>query len=222
MKHILSVLVENKPGVLSRVTGMVSRRGFNIDSLSVGPTEDPTMSRITIIVKADELAYEQLTKQLNKLVSVFKITDLTDTSAIERELVLFKVNAAPDRRNEIIEIANVFRAKIVDVGRSSLTSRPRATSRSSRAWRTCSAHTASRRSHAPARSPCRVPPRNRRRHGFPQYAVAAQAAHVGDAVIGEVPCSDVRRNVARAMSCANRRGSNAACGRCALQPPATR
>ena len=77
------------------------------------------MSRITIIVKADELAYEQLTKQLNKLVSVFKITDLTDTSAIERELVLFKVNAAPDRRNEIIEIANVFRAKIVDVGRSS-------------------------------------------------------------------------------------------------------
>ena len=121
MKHILSVLVENKPGVLSRVTGMVSRRGFNIDSLSVGPTEDPTMSRITIIVKADELAYEQLTKQLNKLVSVFKITDLTDTSAIERELVLFKVNAAPDRRNEIIEIANVFRAKIVDVGRSSLT-----------------------------------------------------------------------------------------------------
>ena len=105
MKHILSVLVENKPGVLSRVTGMVSRRGFNIDSLSVGPTEDPTMSRITIIVKADELAYEQLTKQLNKLVSVFKITDLTDTSAIERELVLFKVNAAPDRRNEIIEIA---------------------------------------------------------------------------------------------------------------------
>ena len=120
MKHILSVLVENKPGVLSRVTGMVSRRGFNIDSLSVGPTEDPTMSRITIIVKADELAYEQLTKQLNKLVSVFKITDLTDTSAIERELVLFKVNAAPDRRNEIIEIANVFRANIVDVGKSSL------------------------------------------------------------------------------------------------------
>ena len=84
MKHILSVLVENKPGVLSRVTGMVSRRGFNIDSLSVGPTEDPTMSRITIIVKADELAYEQLTKQLNKLISVFKITDLTDVAAIER------------------------------------------------------------------------------------------------------------------------------------------
>ena len=89
MKHILSVLVENKPGVLSRVTGMVSRRGFNIESLSVGPTEDPTMSRITIIVKADELAYEQLTKQLNKLISVFKITDLTDVAASERELGLF-------------------------------------------------------------------------------------------------------------------------------------
>ena len=222
MKHILSVLVENKPGVLSRVTGMVSRRGFNIDSLSVGPTEDPTMSRITIIVKADELAYEQLTKQLNKLVSVFKITDLTDTSAIERELVLFKVNAAPDRRNEIIEIANVFRAKIVDVGRSSLTIEATGDESKLKGMETCSAHTASKRSRAPARSPCRAPRRSHRAHGITQHALAAQAAHVGDAVIGEVPCSDVRSNVARAMSCANRRGSNAACGRCALQPPATR
>ena len=121
MKHILSVLVENKPGVLSRVTGLISRRGFNIESLSVGPTEDPTMSRVTAIVKADDVAYEQITKQLHKLISVHKITDLTNDAAIERELVLFKVNAQPDRRNEIIEIANVFRAKIVDVGRSSLT-----------------------------------------------------------------------------------------------------
>ena len=103
MKHILSILVENKPGVLSRVTGLISRRGFNIDSLSVGPTEDPTMSRITIIVKADDVAYEQITKQLHKLVSVYKISDLTKESAIERELVLFKVNASPERRNEIIE-----------------------------------------------------------------------------------------------------------------------
>ena len=77
MKHILSILVENKPGVLSRVTGLISRRGFNIDSLSVGPTEDPTMSRITVIVKADDVAYEQITKQLHKLVSVYKISDLT-------------------------------------------------------------------------------------------------------------------------------------------------
>ena len=121
MKHILSVLVENKPGVLSRVTGLVSRRGFNIDSLTVAPTEDVTMSRMTIIVDADEVGYEQITKQLHKLVSVYKISDLTDTDAIERELVLFKVIATPDRRHEIIEIANIFRANIVDVGKNSLT-----------------------------------------------------------------------------------------------------
>ena len=121
MKHILSVLVENKSGVLSRVTGMISRRGFNIESLTVAPTEDSTMSRLTAIVNADEVGYEQITKQLHKLVSVYKITDLTDEGAIERELVLFKVNAAPERRSEIIEIANIFRAKIVDVGKSSLT-----------------------------------------------------------------------------------------------------
>ena len=121
MKHILSVLVENKSGVLSRVTGMISRRGFNIESLTVAPTEDYTMSRLTAIVNADEVGYEQITKQLHKLVSVYKITDLTDEDAIERELALFKVSAPPDRRHEIIEIANVFRANIVDVGKNSLT-----------------------------------------------------------------------------------------------------
>ena len=120
MKHVLSVLVENRPGVLSRVTGLISRRGFNIESLSVGPTEDPTLSRVTAIVLADDVAYEQITKQLHKLISVHKITDLTDEGAIERELVLFKVNAAPERRSEIIEIANIFRAKIVDVAKESL------------------------------------------------------------------------------------------------------
>ena len=120
-RHILSVLVENKPGVLSRVTGLVSRRGFNIESLSVGPTEDQTLSRLTIIMIADDVAYEQITKQLHKLISVHKITDLTQEQAIERELVLFKVHANPERRGEIIEIANVFRANIVDVGKSSLT-----------------------------------------------------------------------------------------------------
>ena len=119
-RHILSVLVENKPGVLSRVTGLVSRRGFNIESLSVGPTEDQTLSRLTIIMIADDVAYEQI-KQLHKLISVHKITDLTQEQAIERELVLFKVHANPERRSEIIEIANVFRANIVDVGKSSLT-----------------------------------------------------------------------------------------------------
>lgn len=121
MRHILSILVENKPGVLSRVTGLISRRGFNIESLTVGPTEDPTMSRVTAIVYADEVVFEQITKQLHKLISVHKITDLSKDDAIERELVLFKVNAAPERRNEVIEIANIFRAKIIDVGKSSLT-----------------------------------------------------------------------------------------------------
>lgn len=120
-RHILSVLVENKSGVLSRVTGLISRRGFNIESLSVGPTEDVTMSRLTIIMIADDVAYEQIIKQLHKLISVHKITDLTQEEAIERELVLFKVHANPERRSEIIEIANVFRANIVDVGKSSLT-----------------------------------------------------------------------------------------------------
>ena len=108
--------------MLSRVTGMISRRGFNIESLTVAPTEDSTMSPpYGIIVNADEVGYEQITKQLHKLVSVYKITDLTDEDAIERELALFKVSAPPDRRHEIIEIANVFRANIVDVGKNSLT-----------------------------------------------------------------------------------------------------
>ncbi len=121
MHHVLSVLVENKSGVLTRITGLISRRGFNIESLSVGPTEDPTLSRVTAIVNADDVAYEQITKQLHKLVSVHKIVDLTDEGAMERELVLYKVNATPEKRNEIVEIANIFRAKIVDVGATSLT-----------------------------------------------------------------------------------------------------
>ncbi len=121
MKHILSALVENKPGVLSRVTGLISRRGFNIESLAVGPTEDATKSRVTAIVNADEVAYEQITKQLHKLISVYKISDLTNDNAIERELVLFKVAASPERRGEVVEVSNIFRAKIVDVGKNSLT-----------------------------------------------------------------------------------------------------
>ena len=121
MRHILSVLVENKSGVLSRVTGMISRRGFNIDSLTVAPTEDETLSRMTIIVDADPMGFEQITKQLHKLVSVFKVSHLTDTDTVERELVLFKVLATPERRHEVIEIADLFRAKVVDVGKNTLT-----------------------------------------------------------------------------------------------------
>ena len=121
MHHTLSVLVENKPGVLTRVTSLFARRGFNIDSLAVGPTEDPTLSRITIVVSAEDTPLEQITKQLHKLINVIKIQQLDPADSIDRELVLFKVNAASEKRHEIIEIANVFRAKVIDVGRNSLT-----------------------------------------------------------------------------------------------------
>jgi acetolactate synthase-1/3 small subunit len=121
MKHTLSVLVENKPGVLTRVTSLFARRGFNIDSLAVGPTEDPTLSRVTLVCSAADTPVEQITKQLHKLINVIKIQDLGPADSIDRELVLFKVNAPPEKRHEIIEIANVFRAKVVDVGRNSLT-----------------------------------------------------------------------------------------------------
>lgn len=120
MKHVLSVLVENKPGVLSRVIGLISRRGFNIESLSVGPVEDPTMSRVTALVEADEVAYEQITKQLHKLVSVHKIADLTNNDAIERELVLFKVHVTPEQRNEIVGVVSAFHAEIVAVSQNTL------------------------------------------------------------------------------------------------------
>jgi acetolactate synthase-1/3 small subunit len=113
--------VENKSGVLTRVTSLFARRGFNIDSLAVGPTEDPTLSRITILVSAADVPVEQITKQLHKLINVIKIQDLNAAESIDRELVLFKVNAASEKRHEIIEIANVFRAKVIDVGRNSLT-----------------------------------------------------------------------------------------------------
>ena len=121
LQHTLSVLVENRPGVLTRVTSLFARRGFNIESLAVGVTEDPTLSRITIVVAGEDTPLEQVTKQLHKLINVIKIQDLHPGDAVDRELVLFKVNAPPERRHEIIEVANVFRAKIVDVGKNTLT-----------------------------------------------------------------------------------------------------
>jgi len=121
MKHTLSVTVENKPGVLTRVAGLFSRRGFNIDSLAVGPTQDPTMSRMTIVVEAEEHSLEQITKQLNKLINVIKISDLDPHKSIDRELLLIKVNSSSKNRAEIIEIADIFRANIVDVSAKSLT-----------------------------------------------------------------------------------------------------
>jgi len=119
MKHILGVLVENHPGVLSKVSGLFSRRGFNIDSLAVGVTEDPGISRMTIVVDGDEYIVEQVTKQLNKLINVIKVADIGEDS-VTRELALIKVTATPETRNEIIEIVNIFRAKVVDVNKTSM------------------------------------------------------------------------------------------------------
>ena len=119
--HTLSVLVENKAGVLSRVTGLFSRRGFNIESLAVGTCEEPDMSRITIVVIGDDAQIEQVMKQLNKLIDVIKVSDLTDSERVERELALFKVTAEQGTtRAEIMQIATIFRAQIVDVGAKSV------------------------------------------------------------------------------------------------------
>ena len=121
-KYLLAVLVDNKPGVLTHVSGLISRRAFNIESISAGYTEEPDVTRINIVVSVEsEGELDQVIQQLSKLIDVIKIVNLSEEDAIERELVLFKVNASPERRNEIIEITNVFRAKIVDVGKSSLT-----------------------------------------------------------------------------------------------------
>jgi len=120
-RHTLSVLVENKPGVLTRIAGMFARRGYNIHSLAVGPTDDERISRLTIVVGTEAVQLEQITKQLNKLVHVLKIVELEEDSSIEREMQLVKVNADPVVRSQIIEIAEVFRAKIVDVDHDSIT-----------------------------------------------------------------------------------------------------
>ena len=119
--HTLSVLVENKPGVLARVSGLFSRRGFNIESLAVGPTEHPEISRITILVSVEGTALEQVTKQLNKLVNVIKIVELEDAHAVQRELLLVKVRADDTTRRGVLETVELFRAKVVDVGPEALT-----------------------------------------------------------------------------------------------------
>ncbi|MER6400375.1 MULTISPECIES: acetolactate synthase small subunit [unclassified Kitasatospora] len=120
-KHTLSVLVENKPGVLARIASLFSRRGFNIDSLAVGPTEHPDISRMTIVVNVEDLPLEQVTKQLNKLVNVIKIVELDQSAAIQRELVLVKVRADNETRSQIVEIVQLFRAKTVDVSPDAVT-----------------------------------------------------------------------------------------------------
>jgi acetolactate synthase-1/3 small subunit len=120
MKHTLAVLVENKSGVLSRVASLFSRRGYNIDSLTVGVAEDPDISRMTIVVHGDDHVLEQVTKQLNKLVDVIKVLDIGGDDTVERELALIKVSADVNTRAEIIQIADIFRAKNVDVATKSV------------------------------------------------------------------------------------------------------
>lgn len=120
-RHTLSVLVENKPGVLARVSGMFARRGFNIHSLAVGPTEHDDVSRMTIVVNVADKPLEQVVKQLNKLINVIKIVELEKDASVERELLLVKVKADAQTRAQIVEIADIFRSKIVDVSPHTLT-----------------------------------------------------------------------------------------------------
>jgi acetolactate synthase I/III small subunit len=120
-KHTISVLVENRFGVLSRVAGLFSARGYNIESLSVGETLDPSVARMTLVVRGDEFVIEQVMKQLHKLIDVIKVNDLTDESHVERELVLMRVNAEPQHRAEVLRTADIFRARVVDVTPMSFT-----------------------------------------------------------------------------------------------------
>jgi acetolactate synthase-1/3 small subunit len=120
-RHTISALVENHFGVLCRISGLFASRGFNIDSLSVGETEDPKISRMTIVVRGDDRVLEQVVKQLNRLIDVIKVIDITNGPFVERELALIKVKSDPATRSEIIQIAEVFRANIVDVSTHSLT-----------------------------------------------------------------------------------------------------
>lgn len=114
MRHTISVLVENKAGVLARVVGLFSARGFNIDSLAVGETEDPAISRMTIVVRGDEAILEQVEKQLNKLIDVIKVSDFAGKPHLERDLALIKIHAEKSKRSEIMQVVDIFRAKIVD------------------------------------------------------------------------------------------------------------
>jgi acetolactate synthase I/III small subunit len=120
-RHVLSILVENKPGVLARIAGLFARRGFNIESLAVGPTDDPTISRVTLTVDGVNHRIDQVTKQLHKLVNVIKIRDLEPAESVARELALLKVSADEDSRSQVLELASVFRGRVVDVSKRSVT-----------------------------------------------------------------------------------------------------
>jgi len=120
VRHTLAVLVENQPGVLSHVAGLFARRGYNIESLAVGETEDNTISRITLVVDGDEKVIEQVTKQLNKQVEVIKVNDITNEPSVDRHMLLIKVTADQVARQEILQLMDIFRCRIVDIGRRSL------------------------------------------------------------------------------------------------------
>ena len=120
MKHIITLLVENQPGVLARIVGLISGRGYNIETLNVGPTQEATVSRMTIQVPGDDRVLEQVTKQLNKLVDVIKVTDLTAQSFVSREMVLVKISTPRGKRSEIVELTNLFGGEVAAVGPQSL------------------------------------------------------------------------------------------------------
>ena len=121
MRHIISAIVENKPGVLAHIAGLFAGRGFNIDSLAVGETEDENRSRMTVVVKGDDAVLEQVRKQLGKIIDVIKVSDFSDVDFVERDLALVKVAVKPEKRGEVFEIAEVFRGKVVDIGAKHLT-----------------------------------------------------------------------------------------------------
>jgi len=121
MRHIISAIVENKPGVLAHIAGLFAGRGFNIDSLAVGETEDPTRSRMTVVVRGDDAVLEQVRKQLSKIVDVIKVSDFAGEDIVERDLMLIKVGVRPEKRGEVFEVASVFRGKVVDIGAKHLT-----------------------------------------------------------------------------------------------------
>ncbi|MEK6622011.1 MAG: acetolactate synthase small subunit [Planctomycetota bacterium] len=120
MRHVISLLVENKVGVLARITSLISGRGFNIDSLAVGESENPALSQMTIVVRGDNAVVEQVRKQLGKLIDIIKVVDFTHEEFVERDLMLLKIYVPPGKRSEIIEIVEIFRGKIVDVGQKDI------------------------------------------------------------------------------------------------------
>jgi len=121
MRHIISAIVENKPGVLAHIAGLFAGRGFNIDSLAVGETEDESRSRMTVVVKGDDAVLEQVRKQLGKIIDVIKVSDFSDVDFVERDLALVKVTVKSEKRGEVFEIVEVFRGKVVDIGAKYLT-----------------------------------------------------------------------------------------------------